>query len=313
MGYLLHPMFRILFAILLTLGVGIAHAEPVFPPGARIGLEPAGDLKTAPGKSGFQDLDRKVTVAIAELPVATYGELTAAMFGPVPAGATHVERRLFAFKDGVGYLHEARTVENGVETKHWLFLAMPAGLEQGLVALINVTVPQSANTVYSDAVVRKMLASMTIRDPPIEEQLGLIPFKLEELAGFRVRRVTPDSVVIVDGSGDDLSQAAYMVVSIGRATPAQMDDRARFSRDLLANAPMRDMTLQSADNMRISGTPGFEIRARGKGPRNNSLSMVQWVRFTGGGFIRMVAVAPTEQWDSAFTRFRAVRDGVTFR
>jgi hypothetical protein len=41
--------------------------------------------------------------------------------------------------------------------------------------------------------------------------------------------------------------------------------------------------------------------------------MVQWVRFTGGGFIRMVAVAPTEQWDSAFTRFRAVRDGVTFR
>jgi hypothetical protein len=190
---------------------------------------------------------------------------------------------------------------------------MPAGLEQGLVALINVTVPQSANTIYSDAVVRKMLASMTIRDPPIEEQLGLIPFKLEELAGFRVRRVTPDSVVIVDGSGDDLSQAAYMVVSIGRATPAQMDDRARFSRDLLANAPMRDMTLQSADNMRISGTPGFEIRARGKGPRNNSLSMVQWVRFTGGGFIRMVAVAPTEQWDSAFTRFRAVRDGVTFR
>jgi hypothetical protein len=65
--------------------------------------------------------------------------------------------------------------------------------------------------------------------------------------------------------------------------------------------------------MRIGGTPGFEIRARGEGAQNNSLSLVQWVRFMGGGFIRMVAVSPTEQWDGTFNRFRAVRDGVTLR
>jgi hypothetical protein len=314
MSHLFSPMLRILlFAVLLMAGIGAAQAKPVFPPGLRVGLEPADALKPGPGISGFQDPDRKVTVAIAELPVEAYAELMRAMFGPAPAGATDVERRLFAFKEGVGYLHEASTIENGVATRHWVFLAMPAGIEQPFVALINVTVPRSASMIYSDAAVQKMLASMTIRDPPIEEQLGLIPFKLTDLAGFQVKRVTPNSVLIADGPASDLSQTAYMVVSIGRAPPAQMDDPARFSRDLLATAPIRNLTLQSAEKMRIGGTPGFEIRARGQGPHNNNLSMVQWVRFTGGGFIRMIAVTPTEQWADTFNRFRAVRDGMTFR
>jgi hypothetical protein len=307
-------MFRALFiAIVMAAGICVVNAEPVFPPGLRVGLEPAGDLKPGPGISGFQDIDRKVTVTVAELPAATYGELTRALFGPAPAGATNVERQLFPFQNGVGYLHEARVVENGVAMKHWLFLAMPAGIKEPFVALINVAAPEAASTIYSDAVVRKMLASMVVRDPPIAEQLKLIPFELKDLAGFQIRRVTPDSVFVADGQDDDLSQISYMIVSIGRAKPEQLDDPARFSRDLLASAPIRDLTLQSAEKMRIGGAPGFEIRARGKGPRETDISMVQWVRFLGGGFVRMVAVAPTEKWDAAFNRFRAVRDGVTMR
>jgi hypothetical protein len=158
-----------------------------------------------------------------------------------------------------------------------------------------------------------MLASVTLRDPPIEEQLGLIPFKLEELAGFRVASVTPDSVLIADGSDDDMAQRPYMVVTIGRAQLSQMDDRARFSRDLIGQAPLRDLTLQSAEQMRISGAPGFEIRGRAEDARKNKVAVVQWVRFIGGGFIRIIGIAPNEQWDEAFGRFRAVRDGVELR
>jgi hypothetical protein len=307
-------MFRTLFIVaLMAAGIGLANAEPAFPPGQRVGLEPAGDLKPGPGISGFQDLDRKATVTIAELPAATYGELTNALFGSAPAGATSIHRELFPFQNGVGYLHQARVTENGVMMRRWLFLAMPAGITEPFVALINVAVPESENKIYSDAAVRKMLASIAVRDPPIDEQLSLIPFQLKELSGFRIRRVTPDSVLVADGQGDDPSQASYMVVSIGRAKQEQMDDPARFARDLLVSAPIRDLTLQSAEKMRIGGAPGFEIRARGEGPRDTKISMVQWVRFLGGGFIRIIAVAPTEKWDAAFNRFRAVRDGVTLR
>jgi len=38
--------------------------------------------------------------------------------------------------------------------------------------------------------------------------------------------------------------------------------------------------------------------------------VVQWVRFGTGGFMRIVGVGPKNNWDSLFTRFRAVRDGI---
>ena len=57
--------------------------------------------------------------------------------------------------------------------------------------LINVEVPEAALAVYSDAVIRKALASVTFRPMPIQEQLGLLPFKLNQLAGFRVVKVMP--------------------------------------------------------------------------------------------------------------------------
>jgi len=37
---------------------------------------------------------------------------------------------------------------------------------------------------------------------------------------------------------------------------------------------------------------------------------VQWIRFGGGTSLRIIASAPRDQWSSAFTRFRAVRDGI---
>ncbi len=38
--------------------------------------------------------------------------------------------------------------------------------------------------------------------------------------------------------------------------------------------------------------------------------MVQWLRFGGGGFIRMLGSAPKDEWEKAFPRLRAVRDGI---
>jgi hypothetical protein len=92
-----------------------------------------------------------------------------------------------------------------------------------------------------------------------------------------------------------------------------MDDRGLFSRDLLTRAPLRELTIQSGEQMRINGAPGFEIRGSAEDAHGNKVSVVQWIRFLGGGFIRIIGVAPTEQWDEMFNRFRAVRDGVTMR
>jgi hypothetical protein len=41
--------------------------------------------------------------------------------------------------------------------------------------------------------------------------------------------------------------------------------------------------------------------------------LVQWIRFGGGGFLRVVAFTHSDDWNNQFSRFRAVRDGIEMR
>jgi hypothetical protein len=290
-----------------------ARAEPQFPPGLRIGLDPPGNLRPSSRFSGFEDSDRKVAVTILDLPAAAYSELErTAAAAPQPGGA-QIKREDFSFRGGKGLLFTGQTTVNGVELHKWILLATSA-TEKDLATMINIEVPESALSIYSDAVVRKALASVTFRPTPIDEQLGLLPFKVGERAGFRVMKVFPTGgVILTEGPGDDLSQQPYVIISIGRGAPEQPADRPRFARDLLSTAPLRAFTVQSGDAMRIGGAPGFEIRATAEGAKGEPVMVAQWLRFTGSGYLRVVGIGPKENWDALFTRFRAVRDGIEFR
>ena len=136
----------------------------------------------------------------------------------------------------------------------------------------------------------------------------------ETISGFRVVKVLPaGAVILTEGPSDFIDNQPYVTVSIGTGSPEQADERAKFARNLLSSTPMRDLSLRSADAMRIGGAPGFEIRAQAKGPDNEILTVVQWVRFGSGGYLRIVGVCRQENWDALFTRFRAVRDGIDRR
>ncbi len=315
----MRPMPRRLLAYLVTVCVALAvlapawAAEAVFPPGLRIGLEPPGDLKPSLQFSGFEDADRKAGVTILDLPASAYAELERAANGKELHGIDDLKRENFSFHDGSGLLVTGRAHVKDVTLYKWILLATTP-IEQDLTALITVEVPESALAVYPDAVVRKALASVTFRPAPIEEQLGMLPFKLGQLSGFRVMKVLPaGGAILTEGPTNDISKQPYVIVSIGRGAPEQPDDRARFARDMLATAPLRDIRVQSADPMRIDGAPGYEIRAQGKGLNDEPVMLAQWLRFSGGSFLRTVGVGRKQDWDALFTRFRAVRDGVELR
>jgi len=310
-----------LYAYFLAAWTGLLGFTPavagelVFPPGLRIGLEPAGDLKLSRQYPGFEDSDRHVIVAILDLPSSAYHELENAAFNNSQRDLGNVKRESFPFGSGIGFLISGSGQQNGVPVHRWSLLAQAVGSAvQNLTMLINVEVPDSAQSVYSDEVIRKMLASVTFRQAPIQEQLSLLPFKLGELAGFRVMQVLPTgSVILAEDTADNSSGQPFMIISLERGGPAEAGDRATFARDLLATAPVRDLTLQSAEPMRINGLPGYEIRAQGKDPTGASVSVVQWLRFGGGGFLRVIGVSPTEKWNEAFARFRSLRDGIATR
>jgi hypothetical protein len=285
-------------------------AEPVFPPGSRIGLEPPGDLKPSTRFPGFEDIDRKAAVTILELPANAYAELARAANATEQRGITDVKREDFSFRDGSGLLVTGHVQINDVTLHKWILLAT-AGADKDFTVLINVEVPESARAVYSDAVIRQALASVTFRPMPIQEQLGLLPFKLGQLAGFRVMQVLAQGgVILTEGPTDDLSKQPYVIVSVGQGSPEQPDDRAMFARDMLSSAPLRDIRVLSADTMRIGGLPGYEIRAQAKGINDEPIMVAQWLRFSGGNFLRVVGIGRKDDWDALFTRFRALRDGI---
>src|SRR5579862_1702232 len=63
------------FAWLAVTMVGALAADPVFPPGARVGMTPLVGLVPAKAFTGFETEDQTVKVLIAELPQSAYGEV----------------------------------------------------------------------------------------------------------------------------------------------------------------------------------------------------------------------------------------------
>jgi hypothetical protein len=312
------PLLAVLLATMFAIWAGLsnsgpAFAEAAFPPGLRIGLEPQGDLVVSRRFAGFEDARSKTAISILDLPARAYEEIERSAKGQT--GLADLKQESFTFAGGAGVLINGHVQENGVTLHKWFLLATATGgAVKDLATLINVEVPEAARAVYTDAVIRKMLASVTFRPTPLQEQLGLMPFKIGDMAGFRVVQVLPTGgVILTDGPSDDISKQPYVIVSVGSGSADQPDDRARFANELLASAPLREVAMTSGEPMRIGGQPGYEIRAQAKGPTGEPVTVVQWVRFGSGGFLRVVGVGPNDSWNALFTRFRAVRDGIGFR
>lgn len=316
---MLHRTMTCWSAGLTAIGVGLAlvslaTADPIFPPGERIGLEPPPGLRLSRQFSGFEDPDAKVAIIILDLPGHAYEELEKSLFGQDQREMIVERREMFAFNGGIGFLVTGHAPANGVNVHKWFLLANVSDSRVGhLATLINVQVPDAARAVYPDKVIRTALASVTFRPAPIEERLKLLPFKLNELAGFRVMQVVPAGVILTDGPSDDINRQPYMVVEVGRGSPDVPDARGRFARDLLSGAPVHELQAMSGEMMRIAGLPGYEIRAQGKGLDGTPVDLVQWVRFGTTGFLRVIGVTRPTEWDQMFPRFRAVRDGIEFR
>jgi hypothetical protein len=313
----LRPLRALLF---LTLGLAAfaasAAANPLFPPGSRIGLEPPGDVTLSKKFSGFEDARHGVIITVLDLPAQAYLAFEKTAFLTGAKDLTIEKRELFAFDSGVGFLITGHEDVKDNKFRSWFLLINTLNSVAGhIAALIAVRVPQAASAAYPDNMIRTALATVSFRRPDVQELLGLLPFKINELAGFRTTKVAPQgAVILIDGASEDLAKHAYMVISIGRGAPNEPDARPTFARDLLMRAPLPGLAITVAEAMRINGKQGYEIRANANGAAGEPLALVQWVRFGGGGnFLRVLGVVARDRWDELFPRFRTVRDSIEAR
>jgi hypothetical protein len=308
---------RILPAILLLIAatclrVGPASAaDLVFPPGARIGLTPLVGLVGAKSFVGFETEDQGVKVLVSELPAGAYGEVANA-FKANPDGVGGIKPQSIETPAGLAYYTTENAMNGGTSVRRYSMI-LPGGTFSAYVA---VQVPENASKIYTDEAVRQMFASVVLRkEVPVQEQLGLMPFKISELADFKnIRTLAPGAAIILADGNETagFEPAPFVLISILGAAPAQPDDRGRFAQQAAITIPgMREARLTMSEPVRIDGVPGYETRLDAiSGKDNTAVSLVQWLRFGGGSTLRIIGSAPREEWPQAFPRFRAVRDGI---
>jgi hypothetical protein len=285
-------------------------ADTVFPAGVRVGITPLVGLVGARTFVGFETEDHGVKVLMAELPPEAYNEVVTA-FKANPAGTNGIKPESIETSAGVAY-YTAENARNGATSVRRYSMILPGGAFSGYIA---VQVPENASRIYTDDAIRQMFASAAVRKQvPVEEQLGLLPFKMSELGDFKnVRTLAVGSAVLLaDGEeNSSVEVTPFMVLSLMGSAPAQPDDRGRFAQEAAISIPgVREARMTMSEAVRIEGMPGYETRIDGISGKDTPVTVVQWLRFGGPTTLRIIGSAPRDQWAKAFPRFRTVRDGI---
>ena len=289
-------------------------ADPTFPPGSRVGLTPLVGLVPAKTFAGFETEDHGVKVLMAELPPDAYGEVVKA-FKADSASVPGVKPGTIETAAGTAY-YTTETAMNGAVSVRRYSMIMPAGTFSGYIA---VQVPENAGKIYTDEAVRQMFASAVVRtEVPVDEQLAQLPFKVTDLADFKTVRTLAVGAAVVLADGDETTgfePAPFMIIGLIGNTPAQPEDRDRFAQEIARTIPgIRGTRLTMSEPIRIDSMPGFETRLDAtNGKDNTPVTVVQWLRFGSPTVMRIIGIAPRDQWEKAFPRFRAVRDGIQAR
>ena len=288
-------------------------AEPVFPPGSRIGLVPPAGMVPSSTFQGFEDRAKGAMLVVTELSAQTYDKV-AQDFAPEQmraGGMEPIARETIPLPGGDGLLVAARQSENGVAMRKWALLARTADMTVILVA----TLPDAAQDSYPDAALRSALGSVTVRPKlPPEEMLGILPYRLEDLGGFRLLRASPAGTAVLTLGPNDTTLPAeqpYFTIALRAAEPPQATERDRFAlRALTAFVGRPDLRVVNSSQVRFGGEQGHEIVAESRDPRTgDEFMLVQWLRFGTSGFVQMFGIARKDQWAAVLPRMRALRDG----
>jgi hypothetical protein len=308
----------LLLLFLIALGAATARAADVaYPPGSRIGLAPPPGMVASPNFFGYVDPDNNAAIILSALPHEAYADLDRSVGAEAlkRQGLTLESRETVALSTGDAFLVIGHQDLELTKIRKWILVAS----SPSLTALVTVQIPDAAKTAYPDNVIRAALSSVTVRDAvPIEEQLGLLPFKVTELAGFGIAGIMPGRAVMLVDAMNGTPVAAppaigpHMLITVGPGGPPQTAERDAFARDVFGTVPnLRDVRITSSETLRLSGQTGHQILAEAKDPTGSTaLTVMQWLRFGGGVYVQMIAAARTEAWKDAYPRFRAVRDGI---
>ena len=219
-------------------------ADPVFPPGSRIGLVPPPGMVISESFAGFADPEKNAAILIATLPAAAYSQLdkTLDVEELHKQGITLEKREPMRLGTGKGFLLSGRQAAGKEHYRKWL---MVMAIED-MTALVSVQVPEP-DTAYPSNVVRAALNTLTVRQSvPEQEQLGLLPFTVGDLAGFHVDAVLPGRALVLSAAASEASKDTAQDASASKdASKEAPKDSSTESLKDTAKEPPKDSSKEA--------------------------------------------------------------------
>lgn len=300
-------------AILLLLLLAVARslsAEPVFPPGSAIGLEPPPGFTPSASFSGFEDARTGSSLLFAELPPAAFAEIrdrfsTGALTGQ---GLAEIRRSTLRLAGGDALLIEGTQTLRGQAVSRWVLVLGTADV----TGIVTANIMESPPRPETSAAITAALASITIRRPDPAAQRAEFPFAFDETATLRFQMVLAGTGMVIappDAAGMPPAQrrtAPSVIISTSLGRPAIPGDRSAFARQVFSNLQhIQDLTLGMESAPKIAGLPAIRIEARAVNAADGApRRLVQWIAFPPeGGYLRIIAEAPEAGFDAVQPEF----------
>jgi hypothetical protein len=319
-GLLMHSLTRnlrrVLFGALagLVLAAPARAADPVFPLNSRIGLvAPAGFTPSAKFP-GFENAPASAVILLVELPGDAYADVEKGFTDEAlkARGMTVQLREPLSFKDGKGFFVSGPQESGGVK-RHESVMVASAG---GITSIVSLQMIEATRATMTDKVVRDTFKTLAIRQQvPESEKLAVLPYKIGNLAKFRIVRAARGGVAILtDGPNDEVTavEQPFMLIGVSPGEAPKAEDRDKFARGLFGTIPgLKDIKITRSEPLRIGQSQGYEIIADAKDATSSTdVSAVQWVRFGQSGHLQIFAIVRKTAWNEVFPRLRAIRDSI---
>src|SRR4051812_14225591 len=171
-------------ALVMLAAVPGRAADAVFPLASHIGLVAPASMTPSRAFRGFEDRTSNASILILEIPAPAFAGVEKQLTPEAlkKEGMVEEKRETVTLKGTKGLLLAGTQESENKKFRKWLLLASwPEG-----ASLVAFQVPEENKSKYPEASVRAALLSVTLRPVvPVDEQLGLVPVKFEELSGLR--------------------------------------------------------------------------------------------------------------------------------
>jgi hypothetical protein len=302
------------FAVIALAITPALAANPIFPVNSRVGLVPPAGFVPSAKFPGFENPELNAAILIVELPAEAFAELEKGFTNEAlkARGMTVAAREALTIADGRG-VFVAGPQESGGQKR---YEAVMIATTSGITTVISVQMLEATHATLTDAMLRDSLKTLAVRkEVPDAERLSVLPYKLGNLAGFRIIRSGRDGATILTEGPNDAVEAVtqpFMIIGIAPGQAPKPEERDTFARRIFSTAPgIKDVKIIRAEPLRMGRANGYEIVAEAKDLKSDvDITTVQWLRFGSTGYMQMLGIARRTTWNDAFTKMRAIRDGI---